>query len=155
MKLSPAPQSYSENTVDRPFATRRELMAAATALLASAAAGSPAQAGVGAEGYFIVFEQGPGPPNDRLDRVFFIPSAWLELFEVTDVYKARYPSNWKNALTKIRGPGTPGKKQKFHALYADTTESNVFAPFPGLAVVPPVPPAATQTYLAAMLSPLP
>ena len=152
MTDSPAPPVAAE--ADRPFASRREFLAAATALLASTAAGSPAQAGVGAEGYFLVFERRGNendPAEDHLDRVFFIPSAWLELFEVTDVYKARHP-NWKNALKKIRG-NSPGRKEKFHALYADTTYPDVEVPFPELSVVPAVPPGANQTYLASMISP--
>ncbi|WP_201838855.1 hypothetical protein [Microvirga zambiensis] len=154
MTLSPAPQPGLDDAADRPLATRRELLAAATALLASAAAGSPAQASFGAEGYFLVFDRvGNNPADDNLDRVFFIPSAWLELFEVTDVYKARYPTNWKEALKKIRNSTASGKKQKFQALYADTIDPDVQAPFPGLAVIPAVPPDANHTYLAAMISP--
>lgn len=162
MTLSPSPQVDLDNASDRAFASRRDLLAVATALLASAAAGSAAQAEVGAEGYFLVFDRkgNPGDPSnptdpaeDHLDRVFFIPSAWLELFEVTDVYKTRYPNNWKEALWKVRKSTPLNKKQKFQALYADTTDAGVEPPFPGRTVVPPLPPGANQTYLAAMISP--
>lgn len=153
MTHSPKPQD-TEASMNRPVTTRRELLVAATTLLAASASGSPVQAGVGAEGYFLVFDRPNNAPED-LDRVFFIPSAWLELFEVTDVYKARYPSNWKEALKGIRNSTSTPKKQKFHVLYADTTDPGIEIPFPGLTVVPPLPAGANQTYLAAMISPPP
>jgi hypothetical protein len=151
MTVSQAPLAGPDAGAACPSATRRELLAAATALIASAATSSPAQAQAGAEGYFLVFDN-PSMANN-LDRVFFIPSAWLELFEVTDVYKARFPTNWQNALAKVRTAATPGKKQRFHVLYADTVDPDVIEALPGLTVVSAVPPGAGQTYLAAMISP--
>lgn len=144
-------QPVPEDAAGRQSPTRREVLAAATALLASAAANSPARAAAGAEGYFLAFDAGAGPHADRL---FFIPSAWLELFEVTDVYKARYTTaQWNQVLTRMRSGMAHPKKKKFSALYADSTDSGVQEPFPGTAVIPPVPPGASQTYLAAMIDP--
>jgi hypothetical protein len=159
MTLSPAPQAILASATDNPFATRREILAAATALLAAAATGSPAQAAAGAAGYFLVFDKpggGPYDPNDPEARVFFVPSAWLELFEVTEVYKARYPTTGSNSWLKVLkrvSDNSPGKKYKFSVLYADTMEPDIEVPFSGLSVIPPTPPSANQTYLAAMISP--
>lgn len=138
------------------FPTRREVLAAATAALASAAAGSPAQAQVETEGYFLVFEN-PGN-DDHLDRLFFIPTAWLALFEVTEIYKARYPSptpntGWRRALHRLRTTNAPDRKFKFHALYADAMDAGMFEPFPDDTVLPAMPPGSNETYIAAMVAP--
>ncbi|UVF18823.1 hypothetical protein HPT29_020425 [Microvirga terrae] len=162
MTLNPASLA---SATDHPFASRRDVLAAATALLAAAATGSSAEAATGAEGYFLVFEKSGGSynPNDPEARVFFIPSSWLEMFEVTDFYKTNYPTtgpnSWLKVLEKISKPpspggGAPGKKHKFHALYADTTEPAMDIPFPNRTVIPATPPGAGQTYLAAMLAPM-
>lgn len=146
-----SPQSVPEGEADRRSPTRREMLAAATALMASAAASSPAQAGIGAEGYFLTFEA-TGAPN--ADRLFFIPSAWLELFEVTDIYKANYTAaQWNLTLVRMRSGMPHARRRRINALYTDSTDPGVLEPFPGSTVIPPVPPGANQTYLAAMIAP--
>ena len=147
-------QSVPEGSGNRPQPSRREVIAAAataTTLLAWSAASSPAEAATGAEGYFLTFDTAPGPEPDR---IFFIPSAWLELFEVTDVYKARYSTaQWNQTLAKMRSAAPHARRKKISALYADVTDLGVQPPFPGSTVIPPVPPGANQTYLAAMIAP--
>jgi hypothetical protein len=144
MSSNPSSQPAPESDAERPLPNRREILAAAAALLATAA-GSPAQAAGGAEGYFLAF--------DDVDRMFFIPSAWLELFEVTDVYKANFPAaSWDMALLRLRTTNHQ-KKKRFSALYADSADPGMQLPFPNSSIIPPVPPGSNQTYLAAMMAP--
>lgn len=121
--------------------SRREVIAAAAAAMAAMASGDRAAAQAGAEGYFFVFQ--------TFDRVFFIPSAWLELFEVTEAYEAKHPNNWKKALKKIRDD-TGSKQMK--ALYATSNRPDFEKPVPGT-VIPADPPDPGSTYLAMMISP--
>lgn len=147
-----SPQSVPEGEADRRSPNRREMLAAAIALVASAAASSPAQASGGAEGYFFIFEATGAPANS--DRLFFIPSAWLELFEVTDIYKANYTAaQWNLTLVRMRSGMPHARRRRINALYTDSTDPGVLEPFPGSTVIPPVPPGANQTYLAAMIAP--
>lgn len=155
MRQKASAQVGPEIPPDRPFPSRREVLAAAAALIGAGTSISPAGAATGAEGYFLAFDSVQNNPTHRnLDRLFFIPSAWLELFEVTDVYKARYSeAGWQQALSKLRGAAPHGRKLKFSALYSDSTHAGVAEPFPDLTVISPVPPSGTQTYLAALVSP--
>ncbi len=145
MSSNPSSQPAPEPDAERSLPNRREILVAATALLAAAAGSSPAQAAGGAEGYFLAF--------DDVDRMFFIPSAWLELFEVTDVYKANFPAaSWDMSLHRLRTTNHQ-KKKRLSALYADSADPGMQLPFPNSSIIPPVPPGANQTYLAAMMAP--
>jgi hypothetical protein len=146
---------------------RRDVLVAAgaTVLMSTHASGS-ASAAVRPEGYFLVFNQrggGGGVSDPAADRIFFIPSQWLELFELTEVYKDRYPElvgapsgykNWKEGLERVRkdNQGHP-KKMKISALYATFGDPGVEEPFPGKIVVGPNLPDVNQTYLAMSISP--
>lgn len=146
-------RSLSESEGGRRLPSRRDVLVAATAALTSAAIQSPAVAGPAAEGtagFFLVFNSVGGnqsPPP----RLFFIPSAWLEAFEVTDIYKTSY-SDWAKGIQKIKD-SKHGRGAKISAFYADWTEAGVVEAMPGRTVISPAPLGSGQTYLAAMVAP--
>jgi len=100
------------------------------------------------EGYFLVFESGGGGDEDT--RVFFLPSAWLELFEVTDAYINR-GMDPAEVVDNIRKAANAAKLKKLRAYYGD--EADIFDPVPGSSYIQPSPPTSGQTYLAMMISP--
>jgi hypothetical protein len=142
--------------------SRRDVIVAAgaTVLMSGPLAGS-ASAATQAEGYFLVFDQ-QGPPNEQLDRIFFIPSKWLEVFEVTDVFRRRYPElsssptgyqHWKQALTKIRNTGSHARRLKISALYANSADTGTEEAVPGKILLEPIQADLNHTYLAMSMSP--
>lgn len=167
MRRNPDKLNKSQLGTDVLSMTRRDVIAAAGAtVFMSAQAGSPASAAVQAEGYFLVFNKQSGIPGnaDQYDRVFFIPSDWLEVFEVTDVYRSKYPElpsnpsgyeNWKEGLRRIRmnNAGNNPKKMKVSALYASSTDSGAEEALPGKTAIEPTLPDLNHTYLAMSMSP--
>jgi hypothetical protein len=148
-----SPHPSPEDTRQYAVPSRRDVLAAAGAALAgSAVSAGTATAAERTEGYFFVFAAPPAGSEDKAaDRVFFISSAWLELFEVTDIYY-RVGLNPKDVVTNIRrSKEKRGKKPtKFDALYSDQADTTAIA---GATYVPPPQPGPSQTYLAMMISP--
>ena len=150
--MSNAPGEPGPVVSDEPqqrFPSRRQVLAAAGAALAcSASAGAAATAEGRTEGYFFVFT---ATGQDTDDRVFFISSEWLEMFEVTDVYLAA-GYDPKDVVKNIRkAKALKGKTpHQFSALYSDLEGTQAI---PGAAYVPPPPPNPSQTYLAMMIAP--
>ena len=113
---------------------------------------SPTKAADPTEGYFIVYEDRMNSSEGEDDtRIFFISSEWLSYFEVTDAYVLN-GIDPAEVVTKIRGlPQSHSKLRKVRLFYGDGAD--IWDPLPGLTLIPPTPPQASETYLAAMISP--
>lgn len=118
-----------------------------TAAAATCPQGNP----VYTEGFFFVIDDAGGKDDDR---IFFIPSEYLEYFEVTGYYRSvgANDSQWKpeNIAQKIRKTAGKKNRYKFSAFYADQQG----CPVPGAAAFVQLSiPSQAQTYLAQMIGP--
>jgi hypothetical protein len=135
-----------KNAVDvqKPLDRRSFLLASgvlATAVFSGspqAKSAQPVPDAPGVEGFFLVFDEGQEP-----DRIFFIPSRWLEVFEVTDLYDDRTESKKVADKIRVKGP-------KARLYYGDIPVKR--NPVPGAMVLAPETPDATKTYIAAMVA---
>jgi hypothetical protein len=107
------------------------------------------------EGVFLVFTDAGGgnPGGGSGARVFFISSAWLELFEVTGVYQ-RQNINPQDVADAIRR-SSHTRIKRFKALYSDGSDpsQNLKGAIDGASIIPPIPPGPNQTYLAMSIGP--
>jgi len=135
------------------LATRRDLIAAAAVIATSGMSLSAANAAADVpptEGYFMVYEpRGSGGDPETDTRIFFIPSAWLELFEVTDAYWQKN-INPTDVVEKIR-ESRSSKAKRVRLYYGDNAD--IPNPVAGAEYIPPTKPPGGKTYLAMMISP--
>jgi hypothetical protein len=130
--------------------TRRQVISSASIALALGASGikEAVANGLAAEevtdGYFLVF------PDS--DRVFFVPSVWLEVFEVTDLFRS---GDLTNNVEKIRRYNRSAKrKKKMDALYINLVMDErygAYKPYPSEEVKAPS--VGAGTYLAMSIAP--
>ena len=121
---------------------RRNFLLNCSVLAAASFAGAlPAHAATasGVEGVFLVFK--------KQDRIFFVPSQWLEVFEITDLYEA-VPLD--KVVKKIRKEDH-GKSTHASVLYGDIAD--LVNPLNAAEVLLPEVPTENRTYVAAMVSP--
>jgi hypothetical protein len=136
------------------FPSRRELLAAATAVVATAVASAPAVATDAVpltEGFFFVVNS----KDDITARLFFLKSSWLPFFELTDQFydpAAGDPyAKKKKLLQSFRSKSRTTGTSRWDVLYSEEIDPKYILPSASGAI--DVLDPAGQTYLACSISP--